>query len=130
MQLKLITFLTSVLLASLTNALPVPTDLEERQSISATRNDLSGACKPITIIFARGTAELGNVGSIAGPPFFNSLGAIVGFDNIAVQGVNYPADIPGYLAGGSASGSQTLAGLVNSAASKCPSTQLVVGGYR
>lgn len=125
-------FLTSLLFTTLTNALPTPTpsDLEDRQSISATRNDLAGDCKPITIIFARGTVEPGNVGLLAGPPFFNALGSIVGYDNVAVQGVDYPADIPGYLLGGSSSGTKTFAGLVGSAASKCPSTQIVVSGYR
>lgn len=86
-----------VVLFNFTYALPVtaPSDLEERQSLNPTRNDLSGPCKAITILYARGTAELGNVGLLAGPSFFNALGAIVGFDNVAVQGVNYPADIPG-----------------------------------
>ena len=134
MQLNLVALLASALLTTVTSALPTPSNLEERQtltqSLSSTRNDLSGGCKPVSIIFARGTAEPGNVGLLAGPPFFNSLGAIIGFDNIAVQGVDYPADIPGYLVGGSASGSKTLAGLVSTAASQCPSTQIVVGGYR
>jgi hypothetical protein len=109
---------------------PAPADLEERQSLNPTRNDLSGPCKPITVLFARGTVELGNVGLLAGVPFVNALGMIVGFSNVAVQGVDYPADIPGYLLGGSASGTKTLAGLLNTAASKCPDTQIVVGGYR
>jgi hypothetical protein len=114
------------------NALPVTpsSGLEARQSFNPTRNDLSGPCKPVTILFARGTVELGNVGLLAGPPFFNALGAMIGFDNIAVQGVDYLADIPGYLLGGSSSGTNTLVGLLSTATSKCPNTQLVVGGYR
>lgn len=110
---------------------PVPvSELEIRQSLNPTRNDLSGPCKPVTIIFARGTSELGNVGLLAGPPFFNALGSIIGYSNIAVQGVDYPASIPGYLVGGSPDGSATFASLVGQAASKCPQTQIVVGGYR
>lgn len=109
---------------------PAPSDLEERQSLNPTRNDLSGPCKPITVLFARGTVELGNVGLLAGVPFVNMLGSMIGFNNIAVQGVNYPADIPGYLLGGSSSGTKTLAGLLKTAASKCPDTQIVLGGYR
>ena len=112
---------------------PYPADLntlEARQSLNPTRNELSGSCKPVTIIFARGTAEPGNVGLLAGPPWFNVLGAIIGYNNIAVQGVNYDASIPNYLLGGSAAGSKTLASLVGQAASKCPQTQIVVGGYR
>lgn len=61
---------------------------------SITRNELS-ECKPITVIYARGTIELGNVGSITGPPFFNALEELVGEEQIAVQGVDYPANILG-----------------------------------
>jgi len=49
--------------------------LSKRQSLSVTQNQLE-LCKPVTVIFARGTIELGNVGSLVGPPFFNALGAV------------------------------------------------------
>lgn len=129
-MISFLTTLLSLLLINQTYAFPTPSDLEDRQSLNPTRNDLAGPCNPITILFARGTTELGNVGLFAGPPFFNALGALVGYSNVAVQGVNYPADIPGYLLGGSASGTKTLAALLGTAASKCPDTQIVVGGYR
>lgn len=105
-------------------------ELAKRQSLSTTRNDLSGPCKPVTVIFARGTSEAGNVGSIAGPPFFNALGARIGYGNVAVQGVDYAASVAGYLEGGDPAGASTLASLTNQAASKCPNTQIVLGGYR
>lgn len=41
----------------------------------------------------------------------------------------YPADIQGFLAGGSATGSQNLAQLIGQAMNQCPSTKLVVSGY-
>jgi len=49
--------------------------LSKRQSLSVTQNQL-GLCRPVTVIFARGTIELGNVGSLVGPPFFNAIGAV------------------------------------------------------
>lgn len=49
--------------------------LSKRQSLSVTQNQL-GLCRPVTVIFARGTIELGSVGSLVGPPFFNALGAV------------------------------------------------------
>lgn len=70
-------------------SLAAPTAIETRQ-LSSTRNDLSGACKDVTVIYARGTTELGNVGSIAGPPFFSALALKIGSSRVAVQGVDYP----------------------------------------
>ena len=79
--------------------------------MGVTRNDIvSGICKPLTLIFARGTTEQGNIGSIVGPPFVLALQNAFGADNVAVQGVNnYPATTDDYCAGGSLSGSQNLA---------------------
>ena len=103
--------------------------LTRRQSLSNTENQLS-LCRPITVIFARGTIELGNVGSLAGPPFFNALDLEVGASNVAVQGVDYPATIAGYLEGGDKGGAATLAALAEQAATQCPNTQIVLSGYR
>ena len=65
-----------------------------------------------------------------GPPFVAALNAMLGSAQVAVQGVNnYPADIPGFLAGGSATGSQNMAQLIAQAMSQCPKTKLVVSGY-
>jgi cutinase len=104
---------------------------EATNKFSTTENGLtSGGCKAMTVIFARGTTETGNVGTLAGPPFFNALEASVGAGNVAVQGVDYPADIPGFLAGGDAGGSKTMASLVQQAMTQCPSTKIVMAGYR
>lgn len=76
-----------------------------------TENDLldgKKGCTEFTVIFARGTTESGNVGTSTGPPFFAALKKEVGAENVAVQGVDYPADIPGFLAGGSPEGSNTM----------------------
>lgn len=95
-----------------------------------TYNDLSGACKEYTVIFARGTTEPGNVGILVGPPFFDALRDKLGSANVAVQGVNnYNADINGYLAGGDAGGSKSMASEIEQAYAKCPNTKLVASGY-
>lgn len=108
-----------------------PADLVARDNWDVTRNDLvNGVCAPVTVIFARGTVEFGNVGSLAGPPFFNALEGIIGSQNLAVQGVDYGATIAGYLEGGDPAGAATLASLVNLAVSQCPSTQIILSGYR
>ena len=104
--------------------------LTSRQLAATTQNDIKdGACKPMTILFARGTTEQGNVGSLAGPPFFQAVGAAMGAQNLAVQGVDYPADIPGFLAGGDAAGSKLMAQMVGQIMTACPTTNLVMSGY-
>jgi cutinase len=75
---------------------------------ATTADDLSGDCKAVTVIFARGTTEPGNVGVLAGPPFFNALRSAVGSSNVAIQGVAYPASIEGFLVGGDVAGSATM----------------------
>ena len=84
--------------------------LSKRQSFAGdTQNGLkNGGCKPVTVIFARGTTESGNVGTLTGPPFFQALAQQVGANNLAVQGVDYPANVAGFLAGGDADGSKLM----------------------
>ncbi|CAG8970663.1 hypothetical protein HYALB_00003417, partial [Hymenoscyphus albidus] len=99
-----------------------------------TYNDLEGNlgsdCRTYTIVFARGTTEPGNVGILAGPPFFEAMDAVAGARNVAIQGVNnYKADIVGYLTGGSASGTVEMARQISDARAKCPNTKLIAAGY-
>lgn len=98
--------------------------------ISSTQNDVKngGACKAMTILFARGTTEIGNMGTVAGPPFVSAVGAMMGGD-VAVQGIEYPADVPGFLVGGDAGGSKLMAQMVGQVKAKCPDTTLVMAGY-
>ncbi|KAF8247673.1 cutinase-domain-containing protein [Wilcoxina mikolae CBS 423.85] len=89
---------------------------------SSTRNDIqSGVCAPITVIYARGTTETGNVGIVAGPPFFDALKKALG--DVAVQGV------AGFLEGGSSSGAKFMAEMVRTAMKACPTTKIVLSGY-
>lgn len=70
--------------------------------------NLNGSCHQLTTCTQ--TSESGNIGGIVGPPFVAALKSLLGASNVAVQGVNnYPADIPGFLAGGSATGSANMA---------------------
>ena len=97
---------------------------------SANQNDVinGGACKSMTVLFARGTTEQGNMGSIAGPPFVSAIGGMMGGD-VAVQGIEYPASVPGFLAGGDRGGSTLMAQMVGQVRAKCPDTNLVMAGY-
>lgn len=127
--------LFALLSLSLTaTAKPTPISQATRRQLgtSDTENDLvdGSACKAVTVIFARGTSESGNVGSLAGPPFFAALATDIGADNLAVQGVDYAADIVGFLEGGDPTGSALMAQLVAQAQTQCPDTKVVMSGYR
>jgi cutinase len=98
---------------------------------SQSQNDVvnGGGCKAMTVLFARGTTEGGNMGTVAGPPFVSAIGAMMGAASVAVQGIEYPADIPGFLAGGDKAGSALMAKMVGQVRAKCPNTALVMAGY-
>jgi cutinase len=80
----------------------IPLDVRQ---LASTANDLeNGGCKPVSVIFARGTTEPGNIGTVVGPPMEAALQQKLGASNVAFQGVDYPASVPGFLAGGSPGG--------------------------
>lgn len=88
------------------------------------------ACKPVIVIFARGTGEIPPIGTIVGPQFQAALGARLGEGNFDFQGVPYDALISGYLVGGSPSGSSMMAQMVRQTASSCPGSRIIMSGYR
>ena len=96
------------------DAIEIPA-LRSRQYSGDTYNQLTDGtpCRAVTLIYARGTNQAGNVGDSAavGPLFFNSLASKIGTSNLAVQGVTYSASIGGFLQGGDPTGSQTMATL-------------------
>ena len=62
---------------------------------SSTSNDVTNnvqPCRGTTVIFARGTSEGGNIGSIIGPQLKKALVTKLGANGIAFQGVPYPAN--------------------------------------
>ncbi|KAK1712011.1 cutinase [Colletotrichum lupini] len=122
--------IAAFLLALLGTASSSPLTIQPRQAdFSGNQQDgLAAGCQSMIVIFARGTTEGGNVGTIAGPPFFQSLATQVG-GSLAVQGVEYPADIPGFLAGGDANGSQMMATLTEQAITNCPNSAVIMSGY-
>lgn len=69
------------------------------------------SCADVLIVFARGTAEPGDVGALVGPPFFEAAESqlkAVG-KSLAVQGVDdYDASVEGFLEGGDPDGSQRM----------------------
>ena len=77
---------------------PLQQTLADAVGIDTTRDDLEQnvSCADVTVIFARGTTEPGNVGLVTGPPFFDALSEQLGNRSLAVQGVEYPATFAGF----------------------------------
>jgi len=134
-------YLAATLLASLVSsavAAPSATQLgsravekrtiEKRQSM----NEWSAKkpnCKSAIFFFARGSTEMGNVGAIIGPGVFSSLK--MKYPDIAIQGVEYGAGLmTNVLPGGAEyAGINKAKELFNAAATACPKSMLVGGGY-
>ncbi|CAG8976176.1 hypothetical protein HYALB_00010434 [Hymenoscyphus albidus] len=92
-------------------------------------NDLGGPCKAVTILFAKGTTETGLAGTLAGPPFFDAVSQQMGAGNVAVQGIDYAADVQGFVAGGDKKGSALMATSTKKALSSCPESKVIMSGY-
>ncbi|KAI5778067.1 cutinase [Geopyxis carbonaria] len=113
------------LLTAVASAAPAPT-LERRQSANDFTN---GGCKSVIMAYARGSTELGNVGTL-GPTLESGLDSAFGGD-FAMQGVEYPADLASnFLPDGTSKDAiKTMTALLTKMATQCPQARLVAGGY-
>jgi len=130
--MKFTSSLLSLLIPSLISAFPLASLFKRVTDLNATtQNDLTNGtpCLPLTIVYARGTNSPGNVGDQPGPQLFQAIANLIDVSNLAVQGVDYPGNIFGYLEGGDQDGSDKLASLAAQAVSQCPDTKLVLSGY-
>ncbi|KAJ7585417.1 cutinase [Mycena floridula] len=112
-KLSLATFISLGLLAT-----AAPIVVEQR-----------AACSDVMVFFARGTTEPAPIGVVAGPPLQAALKTALNGKSLSFTGVDYPADIPGFLAGGDKAGSATMAADLTNAANSCPNAKLVTVGY-
>jgi cutinase len=83
-------------------------------------------CSAVTLIFARGTTEVGNMGTCVGPDLARELRNLI--PSLSVQGVDYPANSAGDTRYG-ASGGPYMAMLAREARLQCPETKIVLVGY-
>ncbi|KAF2445977.1 carbohydrate esterase family 5 protein [Karstenula rhodostoma CBS 690.94] len=109
---------------------PLQQGLADAVGIETTRNDLAtnAPCADVTVVFARGTTEPGNVGLVTGPPFFDALKEKLGDDTLAVQGVEYPATFAGFNKNGT-EGVPSMTAFINQALTECPNTKVAMSGY-
>lgn len=111
----LLAFCTGLAVAAPARVPATGSHLVRRNYTTDTSNQLTDgtACRAVTVIYARGTWEDGNVGTAdeVGLETFNNLAALIGEDNLALQGVDYPANVVGFEEGGDPDGSQLMANL-------------------
>lgn len=82
----------------------------------------SAGCPDAEVVFARGREEPPGVG-LVGDAFANSLRSKAPNMSIGSYGVNYPADVS------AAKGANDMSAHVQSMATSCPNTRMVLGGY-
>ncbi|KAH7119579.1 cutinase [Dendryphion nanum] len=109
---------------------PLQQRLADAVNIETTRDDMmqSISCTDVTVIFARGTTEPGNIGLVTGPPFIDALKEQLGSKSLAVQGVKYPATFAGFNLNGT-EGVSSMTDFINQAITRCPNTKVVMSGY-
>ncbi|TLD23730.1 hypothetical protein PspLS_06404 [Pyricularia sp. CBS 133598] len=88
-------------------------------------------CRELTIIYARGTTQSGNIGNdiSVGPITFDALAKLIGPNRLAVQGVDYKASFLGYAEGGQPKATGRMVDLIKQALTRCPATKTVLVGY-
>jgi cutinase len=120
-------------LAALLPLLASASPIEPRQGrVGASADEFSrGGCKPVIMLFARGSTEIGNMGTVCGPPTANRVKSAMGDDQVAVEGIEYGALLStNFLPGGAdPRGISAMKELIAKANTDCPDSKLVVGGY-
>ncbi|WP_396928921.1 cutinase family protein [Mycolicibacterium sp.] len=92
---------------------------------ASTANAAEGSCAAVEVVFARGTFEAPGVGA-TGEAFVDALTARLPGKTVQAYGVNYPASLN---FGQAVDGVADAANKIQSVATECPSTKIVLGGY-
>ncbi|KAI1851322.1 hypothetical protein JX265_000444 [Neoarthrinium moseri] len=126
MKLSVIFTLVSSVLAS-----PVSVAPAKRQTGTISNEFTVGGCRDVIFIFSRGSTEVGNMGAIVGPEVSDRLKAAFGSSKVATEGVTYAALLStNFLPGGAdLAGISLMTSLLTRAATQCPNSKIVAGGY-
>ncbi|KAJ6585388.1 cutinase [Mycena capillaripes] len=89
----------------------------------------ANACTDVIVFFARGTTETAPIGTVVGPPLQTALQAALGGKSLTFTGVNYAANIAGFLEGGDPAGSIVMAQDANHQRSELLPESIVTSGY-
>jgi cutinase len=114
-------------------AIAAPLDAANQFSgpaVAASDNvEAGGPCKPITMIYARGTWEPGSPPSQVAAPLIKAL-EVKYPGKVEALIVEYDGGASGYLTGGSVDGTQKMEKMTKEAASRCPDSKILLVGYR
>src|SRR5690349_4380501 len=88
-------------------------------------NAADDSCAAVAVVFARGTFEAPGVGA-TGQAFVDALQARLPGKTVDVYGVDYPASLN---FGQAVDGIADAANKIQSIATQCPTTKIVLGGY-
>lgn len=77
-------------------------------STNATDIATNKPCAAMTLVFARGTTEPGNMGVVIGPQLVTAIKKAMPGTSLNAQGVEYAASVQGYLQGGGADGTASM----------------------
>ncbi|KAA0096102.1 alpha/beta fold hydrolase [Mycolicibacterium sp. P1-18] len=94
------------------------------QAAGLAHADTNPACSAVQVVFARGTFEAPGIGD-TGQAFVDSLNAKLG-QPVGVYAVDYPASLDFQAA---ANGVADASRQIQSIATTCPNTKIVLGGY-
>ncbi|KAK1500425.1 cutinase [Colletotrichum abscissum] len=105
--------------------------LQSRQTGTIAKEYTQGGCRDVIFIFARGSTEVGNMGSTVGPPTSDGLKKKYGENKVAIEGVDYAAGLTtNFLPGGADPvGVDEMKRLLTDATNKCDKSKVVAGGY-
>ncbi|KXH50233.1 cutinase [Colletotrichum nymphaeae SA-01] len=105
--------------------------LQSRQTGTIAKEYAQGGCRDVIFIFARGSTEVGNMGSTVGPPTSDGLKKKYGENKVATEGVDYAAGLTtNFLPGGADPvGVDEMKRLLTDATNKCDKSKIVAGGY-
>ncbi|KAL5399357.1 hypothetical protein PMIN06_004872 [Paraphaeosphaeria minitans] len=119
-------------LASIAAAIPVDLVTRQLDRTGTTEREfsLSLRCAKVVFVWARGSTELGNMGTVIGPPLGNELRKEYGQD-LQIEGINYAALLStNYLPGGTDLVAELeMRGILNDINRRCPQAVIVSGGY-
>ncbi|KAF2685078.1 carbohydrate esterase family 5 protein [Lentithecium fluviatile CBS 122367] len=125
-------FIQALALASVAAALPTEVLKRQLDRTSLTENEfsLSTKCGEVIFVWARGSTEAGNMGSIIGQPLGDELRKEYG-SGLQIEGVDYAALLStNYLPGGTDLAAELeMRGILEDIYDRCPNAIIITGGY-